>query len=56
MYDETSYIDDDVIALYPADGPYMLTHFLQNAGDKTEIILKNYYTNLVYIMVVYQPE
>ncbi|MDE5623374.1 MAG: hypothetical protein K2I62_01920 [Alistipes sp.] len=54
--DETTYYDDEVIVLMPSGNTYTVQHFLENAGDRTEILLKNQYMIIGQLIVVYQPE
>ncbi len=55
-HDETTYYDDEKIALYAMGSTYMLMPFFETAGDKTEITLKNQYMIIGRILVEYQPE
>lgn len=55
-HDETTFYDDEKIALYAMGSTYVLMPFFETAGDKTEITLKKQDMIIGYIVVEYKPE
>ncbi len=55
-HDETTFYDDEKIALYAMGSTYVLMPFFETAGDKTEITLKKQHMIIGYIVVEYKPE